>query len=1646
MKRNLVWIVGAMFLAILAWWAGASGIGRHQNPLKEHKQVQSQASQTPRIQNRIKATPKTKPKSKAVSFKKDKVEFAYKGWKIDKTGKQPKVCIGFSSDLRSNSGLEFVDYINIEPNAKITAEITGNMACLSGLTYGKDYELTVLQGLKNKAGKTLAQSKMITVAFGDRPSYVAFAGNGVILPRIGASGIAIETVNVDKLNVEVLRVGDRIIGREDPNAGSTVPEGRYGNLDWSVSNSVREPIWKGSVDVKENINQLVTTVIPINELIGKLKPGAYIIVATRAHTNSEDTPAKAWRWIISTDIALTTYQGSSGLDVIARSIESAQPLANTKIDLIAVNNEILQTAKTDKTGHVHFAQAVIAGKGGMKPRMLMAYGKDGDYAMLDFRRSPLDLSAFDIGGRGKSKDIDAYVFTERGVYRPGETLNLTAMIRDRSGNVVPGRTGELLFLKPNGSEFRKVRFEDKSHGTVLQSFAVPSSAPRGVWSAIVNVDGLGKVGQAEFSVEDFVPEKLRVDVNVDEVPIRVGENRPILVDAQFLYGAPGSGLETEAEARLRIDPKPFPKYADYTFGDENESFREELLDLGSGITDGKGKTEFGLKIESGQIKTSHPLRAEIVVGVAEPGGRYIKQSKRIGVHLSDLYIGIKPMFDRRVQRGDPAIFKIRALDWKGEGQGLENAKWTLMKDEWHYTWFRRGGRWQYRREYTGFEIASGAIDFPKDKPAEISKTLDWGDYRLVVEDETSGAKTAHRFFVGWWGSESGDAPDQIQIAGPNTPVKAGDTIKLSLKSPYAGTGELVIADDKVRSVQTIDVAQGGSEISVKIDENITAGAYAMVSVYTPRDIQDRPLPRRAVGIGYIQLDTSAKTLQLAIDAPKRAYPRKSQLVSIAVDNIPTGEKAWLSLAAIDEGVLQVTKYKSPDPSAWYFDKRSLGIDVRDDYARLLNPNLGDPAIAKTGGDGLGGEGLTAVPIKIVSLYSGAARVKNGKAKVKLDLPDFNGEVRLMAVAWSETAVGSASMPMKVRDDVPAILTLPRFMAPGDRAFANLSLDNIDGKPGAYKTLLSTNEGLSIQKSENALTLKTAERKSVMVPIVASETGVSDVNLTVKGPSGYNVASNLQLQTRSPFRPLTKVLTGPIEPGETYTLSERYLDGLDIGTVDVTVSFSNTPGLNPASYAAALVQYPYGCTEQTVSRAMPLLYAQDIGGAPGLNPATTRFELQKAVDKIVNRQDGDGAFGLWYAGDGYARPWIGVYAADFLQRASEKELLVSDEALTKAYKALVTMTKMYSYPGLDYQWNNYRNNRTVRRTRQAESAAYAHYVLARAGRGNLSAMRYFYDNHAKKMKSSLSWGHLGAALAMMGDEARAQSAFEKALDVNGYNDRDDYYQTPLRDAAGLVALATEVNEKSVLDNLQKKFSDLLEPPDRMSTQEKAQTILALAAQLKGNDAVKVKSKTVKLTQKSGTSMGHLYGKDLRDNPKFTNTAKSRVWRSVLITGAPLKAPKAQENGYSIQKTIYNLTTRKPADLGKVRQGEKLLVVVNFAATKHRTSQAVLADLLPAGVEIETILTAKDVQGNNKEKGPFAWLERVHQFQITEARDDRLVAAVQTYRDDDFRIAYIVRATTQGDFIWPGAVVEDMYRPQYQSLTTARRVQIGAGPEG
>ncbi|BDW99329.1 alpha-2-macroglobulin family protein [Maricaulis maris] len=1615
-KRYSIWLAGALALAVAACSGGSDTV------TESGPQLETRAADAPRAE----ATTSS--------------QFAFLRYSIEVDADAPRLCLGFTQPL--DPATDYASYVAISPTRPIALDADGQTLCIGGLGFGDGQSVTLRAGLPAASGDGLLVDETIEIDFGDRPAYVGIAGDGVILPRLDADGLAIETVNVDTVAVTLRRINDRALAFRSITSGANIAAGEYYWSDQDEDpDAVGEIIWRGEMDTAGALNTPVTTVFPIAQAIGTLTPGAYHITVVDAAEADNDTrnPARANRWLVITDLALTAYRGNDGVDFMVRSLQTAQPAANVRVELIARSNEVLGSVMTDASGRARFDGPLTRGEGPMAPRLLTAYGPDNDFAVLDFQRNPVDLSGLDTSGRQRPDGADGFVYLDRGIYRPGEAVQVSALVRDAEALAITDRPIDLTVFGPNGIEAANVRFPAAPDaGGVSWTWDIPRSAARGEWRIVADVDGYGRVGQVRFSVEDFVPQRVGLTLDGDdETPIRAGEARDIEANVRFLYGAPGAGLVVEGRVRIETDPSPFADYPDFRFGRSDEPFREFTSDLADTVADGAGRAVQTIELGQAGRDASQPLRVRAVISAIEPGGRPVADDLRIPYRPADLYLGLKPQFDGRAERNSETAIDVVALDPSG-ALVAASLDWQLVRVDWQYDWYRVGdGRWQWRRTREIVPIEQGVVTGALDGPTRIGiRALDWGSYRLVVTHAETGQDASTDFWVGWGSTaEAGsEAPDRVALSTPDTPTAVGQQVTLSLLPPYAGEAEIVIASDHVIETRSVSIPENGMELSFQVTEEWGAGAYAMVSLFTPRHPVDQPAPRRAVGIAYLPVDMGRRTFELSLDAPERIRPRQTFDLGVTLDG-PVREGAWLTVAAVDEGILALTRFASPDPVDWFFGQSALDVDLYDDYGRLLDPNQGAAAAVRSGGDQIGGAGLTVVPTRTVALFSGPVAVdRNGRATVSLDIPDFNGELRLMAVAWSASGVGGLSQPLTVRDDVPAELILPRFLAPGDVSTATLTIDNVDGPAGDYVTTVSA-EGAVSAMNTDTIPLAQGERADRRYALSGEDAGIGSVGLDVDGPGDFVVGRSYPIEVRSAWLPSSTVIRGRLLPGESWTLGSDALAAYLPGNSDVTLSFSPTP-LDEDALLRSLDRYPYGCTEQITSRALPLLMADPLASAAGVEGIEgSRAIIQDAIATLLNRQANDGAIGLWRIGDRDSRSWIGAYAVDFLGRAKAAGYTVPDAALERAYGVLEHIAAQESWRASGYDSDIYvwRGQTDTAERLSDRSAAYALYVLARAGRVDRSRLRYMHDERLDQIDSPLALAQLGAALHLIGDRARSQSAFDAAEAAIGYENPGDWYQSSRRDLAGLVAYAAEVGDADRVARLAERVVADLPEPARLTTQEKAFLLMAAQGLSGGADAIVIDSP---LSAVDGERPVFRIAPDMLDEPLvFTTSGTGPVWVTQLAHGENRQSPGEAAEGLSVQKRVLALDG-SPVDLEALIQGDRLMIDITISPHEQRLIPAILVDLLPPGFEIE----AEIEPGDAAPRGPYDWLGTVVSPSMSETRDDRYAAALDLTQRRPRRLAYIVRAVTPGTYTLPGAVVEDMYRSDVYARSETRRIVI------
>lgn len=1555
-------------------------------------------------------------------------------------GENNEICLMFSSPLVEGDSVRYADFLRFEPELKPALRTEGSRLCFSGLQYGVTYQLRVLGGLPAANGAKLAGEDSLAFSLGDYPARVAFGG-GFILPREARDGLPVSTTNIDRLELTLYRVGDRLLARMQQAFVDQTQMMRY-EAD-VIGNDSGERVWSGTQSIKSERNKEIRSLIPLPEVMKQSRPGAYLLVARNAaektsagegedceYDECEDASSGRYaaQWIVQTDIGLTSFRAEDGLTLSARSLASARPMSAVRLTLIARNNDELGFAETDADGMVRFPAGLLRGEGGMAPVMVMAY-RDGDFAFLDLRRPAFDLSDRGVEGRAPAGPLDAFLYTDRGIYRPGETVHMVSLLRDAAAHALSGRTVVVKLMRPNGKEYRRYTLKDEHRGAVQVSAQLPASAQRGAWRAALHVDPEGPaIGEVGFEVQDFVPQRLALSLGKPPAMLRPGEDLSMPVEARFLYGAPASGLGGEAELILEPDPAPFPKHKGFRWGRDDERFNADRAVLEMADTDKEGRTVV-TGVLPGGLETSLPLRADIGIAVREPGGRSTGEHIHVPVRSRDVYLGLRPLFDDSVPYGQQAAFEVIAVDAEGRRVAASDLEYRFLKDDSIWQWHRQAdGRWQYDRIRRDKLMAHGRAALPGEVALVLRQAVDWGEHRLIVRDPGTGAEASVRFYGGWYGygqEASVDRPDRLKIAADRPGYGVGDVARLHIDADFAGEGLLVIANERVHEVRNFSIPAGGGDIDVAVRPEWGAGAYAMVTLYRPFTDKLGHAPVRAVGVAWLGLDPGARTLGVEVQSPGKIKPRQTIEVRVKVSG---GKQAHLTLSAVDQGILQLTRFQTPAPHRYYLGQRRLGVGMLDDYGRLIR---GLAALGEgEGGDGFGGKGLDVVPVKSVALFSGLVDVPaDGVVRVSLSIPDFQGELRLMAVAYDNDKTGSGEARLTVRDPLVAELILPRFLAPGDEGAATVLLHNVEGDAGEYRVGVRGQGSATMTGGERRIPLAQGKREVYTVPLRAVDIGIANLTLEVSGPGGFVIKRDWPLQVRAAQQPVSEERVSVLRPGEEVTLGNELLQGFLPGSAKAGVSFSRFAGMDIPGQLKWLDRYPYGCLEQTTSRAMPLLYFNDMAALTGQKKDRhLDARVQDAVDRVLSMQTPNGGFNMWGGWGSEAYDWIGVFAMDFLYRAADKGFDVPRAPLE-----------------LGQRWLD-----RVQRGGDADARAYAAALLAPRGLSNAADLRYFHDQNPPS--SAIGWAHLGLALQAVGERNRAVSAFKSASlaldETHNGRYRTSAYGTRVRDIYALAAILGAAGQGGMAPGVLARSVNLEHRAAWTTTQEKAWMLLAAAelARNAGKTGVRVSGEAMP----SGDPVARaLDAESLGRGVKVRNEGEGELFQILSVEGissAPLPASAA---GMSLRKEIFHLDGT-PADPATLKRNDRLIVVLSGETKPENEGEYAIIDLLPAGLEIEARLHPSSTG--------YPWLRGLTRNNISEARDDRYITAftLPTYAMEEdengeytwnygqdlyaFKQAYLVRAVSPGQFTLPAAVAENMYAPKIQARTGMSRIVI------
>ncbi len=1509
------------------------------------------------------------------------------------------------------------DFIQITPAVDFVVEPMGWWWGAPEIIRGdfkprETYTVTFKAGLRADNGSVLTRPVIRTVQFPDRDPALAIPTSGRYLSPKGNLQIPLSAMNVKEVEISaapvlpqnLLYYALRVHGRVGWRWGSNANEDRM----------LGEPPLVLTNQLASRLNEEFNTRFDLRSLVDGAPSGAYwlsVAGARGAHAN---------QLVVVTDIGLSARVAKDGLFVWVNSLSEAKPVVGAEVVAYAENNEEVGRGMVEEDGSVFLPKKEGVGAAYV---LIARAGSDLSYLVLDG-------GEVEVPGRAGERDFpsgyEAYVFTERGVYRPGETAHVRAVLRDKKLTAPEAFPVSLRVVRPDGQVFRTLTMKVDGVGSCETNFVMPEFLPTGRYSFDIILPGSDRVlGSTTVALEDFVPPQIRVDIFGLPDSIAAGEAFNFTASARHLFGA--AAVNLPVSAFLRYYPVPFvaTNWAGYSFGDAEKDFSFPLTYLGKTRLDMDGLAEF-TATSSPAWRPAARLRAVVSANVFESGGRAVSASAETTVDPYPFYIGLSPSFSGTLRVGDTqrvSVVAVQPSNLTALTNGALKAVLSRVAQSWA---LRRGanGRYSYESFETLTPIREVALSLGA-KPAALPLHVDAsGEYLLVISDPESGASSSIRFSAAApgepWVDWNRERPDLIELSLDKKSYQPGDVARLVAKAPFAGEGLLTVETDSILEHRRVTLSGSTAEFEIPVTEEFSPNVYCTLTLIRPAVAEAQWSAHRAVGAVSLEVRPKGHGLSVAIDAPGTNLPQSKLTAKIHVRN-EAGEPAAarLTVMAVDEGICALTGFKTPDALKYFLAKRNLGIAWFDLYSELM-PILDDEmnqAASHIGGDAGSSLLRRLNPIKArrfkpLALWQSEIETDaDGGAEVSFDLPEFSGEVRLMAVAMTREELGSAQASVKVKRPLVVGTSLPRFLAPGDVSTLTVQLFNESGAEQHVKIEVTVSGPVSIENTTRTVTLPAGQSANELIDVRALE-GTGTALISVRAVSeAVSFSDQIELPVRPPLALRTESVWGKLSAGEKieFDKSKVYLTN----TIQQIVQASGLPDVKLGRALDYLQTYPYWCLEQTASRAYPLLYMPELAkrvAGTSMDREEVEPYIRKSILNILANQLPDGSFSMWpFARNAWE--WGSLYAAGFLSEAHRMGYDVPEGQLRAALSYAEHRLRMRPPVSVDPEDAGWRYD--------IEERAFACEILARAGqRADGWIARLAEQSDLLPISAKIS---LVRALIASGDPRRGGEILNT---INPESAHD------VVDASALLLAWLDLNPESpVVPLLARAIEQDVSPEGHwMTTTRNSYAIRALGAYaaLMTNAQEDFSARLLRGTEAVEFDQSRVFRATNSGPVTLVNDGPGPLYYRVSASGVPVSGkPDIGDNGLKVRSQWFDMFGEK-LDLEKFKQSDLVIVQLTVDSQGHYADDLIVEDLLPAGFEIEnpSLQTAQDTG--------FGWITgKVDWVSSRDIRDDRLLLFSGPFNGEQ-TYYYAMRAVTPGRYVVPAVTVSGMYDPMRRSV--------------
>ncbi|MBN2873659.1 MAG: alpha-2-macroglobulin, partial [Spirochaetales bacterium] len=1343
----------------------------------------------------------------------------------------------------------------------------------------------------------------------------------------------------------------------------------------------------------------------------------------------------ARRNVLVSNVALSAKRDVDGAwHVVASDLISAKPLAGARIAVYSYAMRVLATAKTDQNGLAVFTAAALpAGDSRNGPFCVMAEaagaknGRERGYLKLT-PANALAVSHFDVGGEQAESGIKGFIYGERGVWRPGDDMHLCFVLYDRLGTLPEDHPVRFELENPLGQVVQQATYTESTGGFYYIRTGTEASAPTGTWTARVRVGGT--VFSKAVKVEAVMPNRLKLSLDYGPESWLAAELPEMGVSAAWLHGAPAPGLKADVSMILAASGKAPGDYPGYSFTDPTREAPSGRQLLYEGYLDDKGSARFAVDLE-GESEAPGPMTATFLSRAFERSGLFSTEAFSVDFHPYERYVGVQlPAGD--ASRGmlltdvDHPV-ELMLVDRNGTVAGDGRVEIAVYKLEWRW-WWEKGQESLAEQASDVFKrlIVQDSVAV-KNGRASWKLRIDypeWGRYFIRVVDAEGGHAAGSIFYIDWPGwagrgkGEGGGSAVMLSLSADRERYEVGDPVRVSFPSNKQGRVYVTVERaGRVIKEGWVDALDGTTVYEFKATADMAPNVYVHATFVQPHLQTLNDLPIRLYGVVPVMVEDPATRLQPVITAPAALEPMQKASVSISEKR---GKPMTYTLAVVDEGLLGITRYSTPDPWSVFYKKEASLLSSYDLYKDVAGAYSGKlQTLLSIGGSEFGDAGgsrsVSRFP-PVVQYYGPFSLGSGERATHEFELGPYVGAVRFMVVAGTrEGAYGKAEVETPVRSELMAYMTAPRVLGPGERCTIPVTLLAYMGRNAKATVRLNVEGDASIvgSSSSDVVFADEGEKQASFELAVADRTGAVRLTVEATGPGGRSYTQSVEVPVRSSSVQVQSISEAMLAPRASETVEAR-LPGME-GTNELWLELSLVPPIDLSGRLSYLLAYPHGCGEQITSQAFPQLFLAD---AVALTPGQAedlRVNVMSAISKLAGFQTTTGGFVFW-SGSYEESSWLSVYITHFLTMARLQGYTVPDTVLDAALSNLRQKASV---------WNS-------QTSYSKAEQAYRLYVLAVAGKPDIASLNRFME-YGPHPVAALH--QCAAAYALAGMHEKAKSILIEAPgNVTRYEGMDKVYGSVLRDRAMVLDAYNAMGDQARSLATFNLIADDLSSVRRYSTQDLGFALMAALPYLK---SASTGSASVRYSHSGGAGTVLVDMAMARTaipvrsgavEIRLSNDSSKPVYARLVATGTPRPGTeRTSARGLSLNARYLD-AAEKPVDPARVELGEDVIVEISVKNTgREPLDDIALTFRAPSGWELANLRLGRSGDGGE---------DAGEAYDYQDAQDDRIHTYFDLKRGETRKFRFHANKTYDGTFFLPAITAEAMYNPDVYAVLPGR----------